>query len=378
MHSNKYRILAFMNAFSQGRSGGDMVFVEIAKRLLKDYDFTLVTSYLGSQLCIDNNLKINFLLTTKEQSFSSVIFIYIKRIIKGIEMSFKVKKPDLILSTSDILPDVIPSLFLKIKFRKVCWVQHIFHINPSTRYVSHFSQRLSFFLIKRFADIIVVDNSLLKKELVRIGFNKNKINVNYPGINLEYLGKVESAKKTYTGVFMAQLRKSKGIIDLIRIWKRVCNRLPNAKLAIIGKGSEDIIVELKEEIKKLDLEKNITILGFLPTEAAFSTIKASKIFVFPSHEEGFGIAPLEAQALGVPVVAYNLPVFEEVFPTGMIKVEKHDINKFAKRIVGVIENQDYKVILSKEALENAQRFDWDKTASTEHEIFNNVLNNGLM
>src|SRR3989344_3036357 len=292
MHSNKYRILAFMNAFSQGRSGGDMVFVEIAKRLLKDYDFTLVTSYLGSQLCIDNNLKINFLLTTKEQSFSSVIFIYIKRIIKGIEMSFKVKKPDLILSTSDILPDVIPSLFLKIKFRKVCWVQHIFHINPSTRYVSHFSQRLSFFLIKRFADIIVVDNSLLKKELVRIGFNKNKINVNYPGINLEYLGKVESAKKTYTGVFMAHLRKSKGIIDLIRIWKRVCNRLPNAKLAIIGKGSEDIIVELKEEIKKLDLEKNITILGFLPTEAAFSTIKASKIFVFPSHEEGFGIAPL--------------------------------------------------------------------------------------
>lgn len=67
--------------------------------------------------------------------------------------------------------------------------------------------------------------------------------------------------------------------------------------------------------------------------------RESKVFIHPSHEEGFGVAPLEAQACGLPVVAWNLPVYQEVFPKGMIKVEMGDIKRFADKVLDLLNNK---------------------------------------
>ena len=231
----------------------------------------------------------------------------------------------------------------------------------------------SFFLIRRYADIIIVDNSLLEDELKKLGFNSNNIYVNYPGLNIKYLQSLNPSSQKYTGIFMAQLRKSKGLVDLIRIWKNVCDKVPNATLGIIGKGTPKMLAEIKEKIKNLKLTKHVDILGFQPDDIAFSLIRSSKVFLFPSYEEGFGIAPLEAQILGVPVVAYDLPVFEEIFPNGMIKVAEHDIINFSKEVTKVIKNKDYRSTLSREAVKNARRYNWYKTARIEQRIFDKVI-----
>lgn len=112
----------------------------------------------------------------------------------------------------------------------------------------------------------------------------------------------------------------------------------------------------------------IELLGFLPDKKAADTIKTSKIFLCPSHEEGFGLAPLEAQTMGLPVVAWDLPVFAEIFPKGMIKIPMGDTKRFADAIIRLLNDHDYCHQLSKEAAENARRFSWDKTAKNESRI----------
>lgn len=362
MANFRLRLIAFMNAYSQGKSGGDMVFIEIAKRL-KDYDKVIVTSLLGKKLCQESGLKGKFLITTRESEFRNVIWTYLRRTIKATFLKLKLKDKDILLGTSDFLPDVLPIFCLKLRNKKTRWVQHIFHLIPPNRQIPFLAQKVSLFLIKHLADLVVIDNRLLRQDLINIGLNPQKIVVNHPGIDLKYLRSIKpKTEGRYEGIFMAQLRPSKGIFDLIKIWKLVCKKLPEAKLGVIGKGEKKIMDKIKAEIENTGLGQNIDLLGFLEDDKAFAIIKASKVFVFPSHEEGFGIAPLEVQALGLPVVAWHLSVFSEVFPKGMIKVEMGETEKFAEEAVKLLTDPRFYRKLAKGAIENTSHYSWDKTA----------------
>ena len=376
----KPRIIAFINSCSQFKTGSDMVFIEIAKRL-KDYEMVIVTPSVGKTLCQNCGLRRKFLLTTQNETpeFGNVIITYIKRTFKALFLKIGVKDGDVLLGASDFFTDVLPILWLKLWHRKkkIKWIQHIFHLIPSSRKIPFYSQRISLFLVKHWADKVTVDNSLLKDDSVRkFGFNPQKIIVNYPGIDLHYLEKIKANKKNaYDAIFMAQLRPSKGIFDLIKIWSLVCQQKPELKLGIIGRGKKEIVEAMKKMVKDYDMEKNITFLSYLPDDRAYSMIKSAQVFITPSYEEGFGISMLEAQFLGRPVVAWHLPVFDEIFKKGMVKVKVGDLERFAREVVRLLTDNNFYQKFSKEAVVNAKQYDWDKSVRGEEQIFSSLYAN---
>ncbi|NIM46333.1 MAG: glycosyltransferase, partial [Nitrososphaeria archaeon] len=133
-----------------------------------------------------------------------------------------------------------------------------------------------------------------------------------------------------------------------------------------GEGQPDVVNSLKKEIKKSGLEQNIDLKGFLEDEDAFRVIKQSRVFIFPSHEEGWGIAICEAMACGLPVVAYDLPVYDEVFFGGLVQIKKGDVESFARKTLELLEggNGEY-TRLSREALQVAAKYNWEQVARDE-------------
>jgi len=362
-----------MNAYTQGVSGGDVAFIEIFRRL-NHYKKIVVTSLLGKRLCESKGLYVDYLITTKEQNFKNIILTYIKRILKALLLKIDISEGDILYSTSDFLPDVTPAFVRKISKRKVRWVQRIFHLIPSNRIIPHYVQKISFLFIKNFADLIIVDNNILKKELIVKGFPKEKIVVSYLGVNIKYLQNFEEClKKTYDAVFLGRLHPSKGIFDLIKIWKSVIKTKPEFKLAVIGSGDVKIVEKFKMEIIRGKLQNNIFLLGYLSDDKAFKVLKSSKIFVFPSYEEGFGIAVAEAMAYGLPVVAWDLPVFGEVFPKGILRIPMGEFEKFAKSILELVKNENLYKKLTTEAKEIIQHFDWDVVAERELNLIENLF-----
>ncbi len=355
-------IIAFLNAYTQGKSGGDMCFVEIFKRI-KDQEVTIVTSKLGKKLCKDNGLRATFLITSTESTFKNTIFTYFTRTIKAIQLTTDVKHIDVIYATSDWLPDILPSVFLKLRSPKAKFIAKIFHIIPSNRIIPSISQNISHFLIKQFADTIVVDNTLLQKDLKRQGFNPARIIVKYPAIDHMILHKTKSIRK-YQATYLGRLHESKGIHDLVVIWKAVVDKMPHAKLAIIGSGDESFINQIKGLISKYELNKNIDLLGYLDNKTAYGLVKGSSVFIFPSHEEGFGMAVGEALACGVPVVTYDLPVFRETFKKALLTVPCFDIKSMKKRVLNVLQNEKQYTIVS-DGKKIVAQFSWEKAAQLE-------------
>ena len=367
--SNK-KIFAFMNAYTSGKSGGDVIFLELCKYFNQYTEVTVITSWLGKELALEYCDNLNFIITDKRKHFKNIIFTYLFRGIKSLFIKIKLKPGDVLYGTSDFLPDVLPIFFKKLSNKKVIWMQKIYHIIPAGRKISFFAQNLSFFLIKLLADKIIVINKDVKEYLVKKGFNADKIEIIYPGINLN---KIQNRKydypTNYDAVFVGRLVESKGIHDIIDIWSLICNELNNAKLAIVGTGDTKIINELTIRIKAKNIENDVDMLGYVKNNyEVYSIIKSSKLFLFPSHEEGFALSIAEAMALGTPVVAYNLDVYKEIYGDSITYVELLNTAQFADKVVKLLSDEKLLAYYSKLGLEVAKRYDISNCAKKELSI----------
>ena len=154
------------------------------------------------------------------------------------------------------------------------------------------------------------------------------------------------------------------IPDLVKAWKIVVRKHPFAKFCIIGDGPERKKIE--EKIKEEGLVKNITLVGRVEEEEKYKLMKKSKVFIFPSYQEGWGIVIAEAMACGLPVVAYDLPVYREIFDDYISTVEVGNYRQMAEKIVDTIETyQDYEKT-AKEARNFVSKYSWKRVA--EHEL----------
>ena len=94
----------------------------------------------------------------------------------------------------------------------------------------------------------------------------------------------------------------------------------NRKVSVMAVIGSDInFDDVVKRVKDKGLFENIKFMGFLNGIDKFTVMKSSKICIFPSTYESFGMVVAEAMACGLPVVAYDLPVYREIYPVGMIK-----------------------------------------------------------
>lgn len=366
----KERIIFLFNSFVS-LSGGDIRFIEVAKRI-GSFEKVIITCQGGKDLCCQRGLNARYLITTskKERYLKNIFLVYFARVIVALALRNKICDRDVLYSSSDFLPDVFPALFYKLGRKHVQWVQIIHHVIPSKRkgsfvdnLLSYYGQRISFFFIKRHSDFIIVVNPFIKERLKEAGFQDFTIIINSNGIDTRYLKNVKPSKGIrYDGIFLGRLHPSKGIFDLVKIWKIVCKSQKNAKLGIIGSGDVQVREKLKRKVKESGLETHIDILGYI--DDAFSIVKSSKVFVFPSYEEGWGIAICEAMACGLPIVTFDLPPYE-IFGNTMVKVPVGDIKTFAEAVIKLLSERWLRRELGEKGKRKVKQFDWSTVAQKE-------------
>jgi len=370
---------SFWNGGSGGLSGGDQRAIQIFRRINERLDITFFTSSEGA-LAIRRELNVaRFVVSPEKFDKKGVIFAYSNRT-KWLNRILLRESFDIIYSSSDFLPDVIPAYRYKIKHPKTKWIQLIHHLYPVwyrrpgnkiVNIIAQFSQRYSLALIKKFAEKIINVSYEVKNALVKRGFSSNKIVINPNGVDFQLIESVkQKPSRKLRAIFVGRLNYSKGIFDLIEIWKTVINTLPTAVLQVVGGGEPAMVDKLKSEICAANLTKNIKLCGFMSMSEkdTIRKMKASDLFVFPSHEEGFGIAIAEAMACRLPAISWDLSVYKEVFPEGLVRVKLGDFQGFAKAVVDILKNPGEADILAEKGYKLIRKYSWDSVAETELKI----------
>lgn len=188
----------------------------------------------------------------------------------------------------------------------------------------------------------IIANSTFVKDWVANIYSRDSI-VIYPPVDLSIFSLNEQKEDYYVAVGRLELYKRFDIIV------NAFNKMPDKKLKIVGDGSQF------KKLKNL-ANKNIEFTGFVDSKGVYENIKFAKGFIHAGIED-FGIAPIEAQACGTPVIAYGFGgVLETVIDneTGVF-FYNHNADDLVESITNFEKiNFDYKKIR-----ENALRFSKD-------------------
>lgn len=220
----------------------------------------------------------------------------------------------------------------------------------------------------RFANTVITVSHTLKATLEQHGFTSS-IDVNTNGLDHEQFRGSVAVRPRFDGLFIGRHNPEKGVLDVLDIWVHVTLQRRDAQLGLVGYALPSMQTMLERRIAALGLWRNVTILGRVDDGQKLSLLKDSKVFVFPSHVEGWGIAPQEALAAGLPVVAYNLPVYKEnIAPCDAVTlVEDSDYAAFADAVVHLLDDARYSNF-RETAPACVSRFSWEDIAEREFSI----------
>lgn len=224
------------------------------------------------------------------------------------------------------------------------------------------------------ADAVVVispqEESLLRTD----GFAPRRTELIPPGINEGEFAALRNNPFARIGLdgkrvlfFAGRIARAKGIDLLLRalpwILRSAQDDRMNVHLAIAGEdfGERPAFEKLADE---LGIARAITWLGKLPREELIAAYQHANVFVFPSRYEAFGIAPLEAQAAGCPVVATNvasLPFVVRDGETGLL-FRPEDPADLAAKVLALLRDPNLAARLATAGRERARReFSWEKS-----------------
>src|SRR5438105_1 len=155
--------------------------------------------------------------------------------------------------------------------------------------------------------------------------------IDFPRFYRRYPPLPELSGDRPTVLFVGRLEKRKGLRFLLRAWPMVLERVPNARLVVVGRGRP------LEGYKRFAARQgwDVVFAGYVPAEDLPRYYQACDVFCAPNTgQESFGIVLLEAMAAGAPIVASDIPGYHDVVTHGVdgLLVERQNSGALADAV----------------------------------------------
>ena len=137
---------------------------------------------------------------------------------------------------------------------------------------------------------------------------------------------------------------------------------------------EPLFPDLRRAAANLDIpEENLYWIGYVDEDDKPSLYRLAEVFVYPSVYEGFGLPILEAMASGTPVVANNIPVFDEIVGDGAFLIEAGSATKMGGAMLALLEQKDLYDTMRNSGAARATNFTWRNTARATLDAYRQAL-----
>ncbi|ASP47974.1 glycosyltransferase [Cognaticolwellia beringensis] len=221
---------------------------------------------------------------------------------------------------------------------------------------------------KRAVGILSVSQALAD-EMITMGIDKEKIRVIYNGVDHDIFNSkhfITNKKIDDYILYVGNLKKEKGVIELIKGFAAISEKYPALKLLYAGPGN--LRSELANQAKNLAISNKVVLLGSVDHNQLPELISQARVLALPSYNEGVPNVVLEAMACGTPVLATDVGGIPEVVNEkicGKIIVARSD--------TAVAEGLDY--ILSsvwdnKKIQQHSQQFSWQ---NNKHQLLKMLM-----
>lgn len=345
--------------------GAEVQLEELLRRLVSyGHDVTLLCS--GFKNCLEEETVegVKIIRRGNRFNFNLVASFYLKKIIKN-------NKYDILIEDINKIPFYTP-LYLNIK--TLILIPHLFattvfhEINFILGTYIFLAEKPLVKIYKGRPFNVISESTAI--DIENRGIPQKDISIIHCGINRELYSYDSNVLKydNPTILYLGRIKKYKSVQHLLRAYQIIKEKIPNARLAIVGDG--DYLNKLKKLSSSLGLI-DIEFTGYVSTTEKVERLRRSHVAVLPSLKEGWGLTNIEANSVGTTVVAANSPGLRDSVrdnQTGYL-YEYGNIEHLAEKIIKILSDNQTRERLERGGLEWAENFNWDRASKD----FENLL-----
>ena len=167
---------------------------------------------------------------------------------------------------------------------------------------------------------------------------------------------------------LGTIEPRKDVPTLVRAFDLVAAEHLDARLVLagpVGWGAEAVAMTVGSARHR----DRVVRLGYVGNADRSALLRGARVFVFPSLYEGFGFPPLEAMAVGVPVVATRAGALPEVLGDAACFFNERDVDALASVLHDVLADEHRRDDLIGRGTQQVARYRWDRTAAEMVELY---------
>lgn len=285
----------------------------------------------------------------------------------------------------------LPVFSAKFKGKKIVTIHDTMFVRPLSMAIAKptLKQRAMDAYLKytipasaKIADEVITVSEYSKSDIVkRMNVKPEKISVVTEGVEPKYrqMGenkKTETVKERFgiTKPFILMTAAS----DLRKNFDRaveafnIFNNLTEYKyqLVITSLGPDELkTTKISEKIKELNLDKYVSLTGYISDDEMIALYNSALFFLFPSIWEGFGLQVLEAFACGTPVICANTTSLGEVAGDAAMNIDPYSVEDITRAMTELEKSEAKRQQLREKGFKQLEKFSWKEAAVKTLEIY---------
>ncbi|HEX8967067.1 MAG TPA: glycosyltransferase family 4 protein [Chloroflexota bacterium] len=226
-------------------------------------------------------------------------------------------------------------------------------LQPGARRIDLLLRRgLDWLAVRRTA--LLLANSRYTGVRLRQRYGREPDAIVYPGVDLNLFRPGPAVADPPYAITVGRLAPEKGLDRLVDLWRDV----PDLPLHVVGSGPAEVLRNWRAHAPH-----GVYFRGHLTGPDLAEAYRGAGVAVFAGYGEEFGLAPLEAMACGVPVVAWRDGGLQETVVDGETGFLVSDSVTFRQRVRLLLHDAGRRAAFGEAARRRAEQFSWQQTAA---------------
>jgi glycosyltransferase involved in cell wall biosynthesis len=333
--------------------GAEVLTHEIAKRLVSrwNYEITLFTSYFRN---------------SSEQEYIDGIKI-VRRggrysVYRSAKKYYEKNKHnfDFIVDEINVRPFLTPKFVNDEKpilalIHQISPEQLLLELPFPLSYIGRYYLEKKWLSYYKHIPTITVSNSS-RRDLEELGFSR--VCIIPEGLGVKPRDSLGPKEPSPTLVFIGRLKKHKLPHHALLAFLLIKKKIPNAKLWVIGDGY------MRKKLEARFSAKDVTFFGRVDSELKYNLLSRAHLVMVPAIREGWALVVTESNAMGTPVIAYDVPGLRDSVRDGHtgVLVRENSPEGLSSSAINVLRNHNLLEDYSSNCLSFSRQFSWDISA----------------
>lgn len=270
---------------------------------------------------------------------------------------------DLVIDDISKIPLAVPAIH---QAKRIAWCHHI----HGPMLYRQLPAPLAWWIARRerqipdlYRDVpILAVSRSTHDELATLGVPAHHLGYVPNGVDIQTIQSHRTTKsRTPLLVYLGRLQRYKNVDCVIRAFARIRAATPSAQLVILGRGEDE---QRLRNLARQICPEGIDFCGYVDDAIKYRTLSRAWVVMASSMKEGWGICILEANAVGTPVVASNVPGHRDAIAhdrTGLLYPFDDDAT-MARQITDLLVDRERLAAFRQQGRLWAERFSWERSA----------------